>query len=289
MRGGPTWILVFNGIADRWLWGFEADGWRLAYSDPAYGALRILPSGQGPAATMEDALWLADALAFDHDAPVGIAPSALYADPTGRLCPTELTPPDQPIHPFDGEWSRWYWYSINQALVAAADLRFNGSYVIRYEPDAESPRTDFSMRFHGREGLVSMYAMAARQPDRLSEYLCLYRILEAADKQNGKCFAASEIDNVMRRDFGVLRVVGDDLSFEAAPNVFEIYRQRAQAELLRLEASGVTDVAQHLYGVRNSLAHGKHGVLTSSHTVRFQEAARALPIVKLLARAAVEP
>ena len=28
------WILVFNGIADRWLWGFEADGWRLEYHDP---------------------------------------------------------------------------------------------------------------------------------------------------------------------------------------------------------------------------------------------------------------
>jgi hypothetical protein len=30
-----------------------------------------------------------------------------------------------------------------------------------------------------------MYAIAARQADLLAEYLCLYRVLEGADGQNG--------------------------------------------------------------------------------------------------------
>jgi hypothetical protein len=37
------------------------------------------------------------------------------------------------------------------------------------------------------------------------------------------------------------------------------------------------------------VAHGKHHILTSSDPARFQNAARALPVVKLLARIAVEP
>ena len=65
------WFVVFNGIADANLWGFDADGWRLRHGDPAAGMLGILPEAEGGArATLDDALWLADALAFDHDAPV---------------------------------------------------------------------------------------------------------------------------------------------------------------------------------------------------------------------------
>src|SRR5438445_738386 len=82
------------------------------------------------------------------------------------------------------------WDSLTAVYGSAAELRFNGSYVIRYGGEDPAPVTDFIHRFIGREELVSMYAMAARQADQLSEYLCLYRILEAADQRNGKIFAA---------------------------------------------------------------------------------------------------
>lgn len=263
----------------------------MQHGEPAKGMLGILPISGNGAATIDDVRWLADVLAFDHNAPVGIAP-AWTAD--GAPIDPAAVPASQPIHPFEGAWTRWHWDSQNQAYAATADLRFNGSYVLRYRGDDESPSTDFSMRFDGKRELIALYAMAARQPDVLAEFLCLYRIFEAADGENGKRFSASKLPVLGDKDYGDLRVVGNDACFddaplESVPNAFDVYRERAQHELERLAANGVDDVPSHLYGIRNSLAHGKQDVLTAGCVDRFAEAARALPAVKLLARLAIEP
>jgi hypothetical protein len=39
---GLRWLLSFNGIADRRLHGFDADGWRLRHGEPANGLLALL-------------------------------------------------------------------------------------------------------------------------------------------------------------------------------------------------------------------------------------------------------
>jgi hypothetical protein len=50
------WFVVFNGTADRWLWAFETDRWRLLYFNPPYSSLGIAPLRDGDApATIEDA------------------------------------------------------------------------------------------------------------------------------------------------------------------------------------------------------------------------------------------
>jgi hypothetical protein len=151
-----------------------------------------------------------------------------------------------------------------------------------------SPSTDFSARFRGREELVGLYAVAARQADILSEYLCLYRVLEAADGQNGKAFSSAKLGDLLATHFGDLRVIGLDLEYDTAPNVFGVYKERSRRELESLASEGVHDVPKYLYEIRNSLAHGKHDVLTARSGERFARAARALPILKLLARTAVE-
>lgn len=284
------WFVVFNGIADRWLWGFDADSWRLRHGDPANGTLGVLPTAGGPLATMDDALWLADVFAFDHDAPVGIQPAydgewpnMVPMDPAG--VPTVV--PVQPPGPVD---SFYYWQNLNTSYGSAAEMRFNGSYVIRYDDDDDgSPSTDFAARFRGREDLVGLYAMAARQAEILSEYLCLYRVLEAADGSNGKTFATSALGDIPIRDFGDLRIIGMDSSYGTGVNAFEQYRSKAVAELARLATEGVTDVPAYLYRIRNSLAHGKRNTLHARRREGFERAVRALPVVKLLARLAVEP
>jgi len=260
------------------------------YGDPANGTLGILPIGDNAPATIEDARWLADALAFDHDAPVGISPAWDGVWPNQTPRDPAAHPPIQPIHPFSKELTGFYWESLNQSYGAAAELRFQGSYVIRYDnEDATAPRTAFSDRFAGREEWVALYAMAARQADVLAEYLCLYRVLEAADNANGKSFTENNLSRLATHDFGDLRVIGDDMTYESSVNAFEAYRARAQAELARLRTGGVSDMPSHLYSIRNSLAHGKHNTLTTRHQDRWLEAGRALPVVKLLARLAIEP
>ncbi len=285
-----NWLLVFGGIADAWLSGFDADGWQLRHGNPAMGSLGILPPEKGgTAATLDDALWLADACAYDHDAPVGVQPAfqgewghTLPIDPAGAA----LVEPVQD----GGLTAMSYWQSLNDSHGAAAEIRFGGPYVIRYGlPDTTPPSTNFTERFRGREDRVGLYAMAARQPDSLSEYVCLYRLLEAADRSNGKTFAAEILPAIVSHDFGMLPVIGIDGKYQNAVNAFEVYKTRAAEELARLEREGVDDVPVHLYRIRNSLAHGKTDILSTSRGESFSEAVRALPVVKLLARMAVEP
>ena len=181
------WLVVFNGIADAWLWGFDADDWQLRHGDPAMGTLGILPRPvRTDLATFDDALRLADVLAFDHDAPVGVQPAVDGIFPHAVPKDDSAVALSQPVQPNQAMDLFYYWQTLNQCYGTAAELRFNGSYVIRYDDeDAAAPSTDFATRFSGREELVALYAMATRQADILSEYLCLYRVLEAADGANG--------------------------------------------------------------------------------------------------------
>ncbi len=181
----------------------------------------------------------------------------------------------------------YYCESVNTAYGAAAELRFpSGSYLIRYDDEGGSPSTHLRSRFEGRTELVSLDAMAARQADLLSEYLCLYRILEAADGANGKTFASNMPPALQEAEFGTLLVMDDLLEDDEGTNLLETYRTAALAEVHRL-GDAVEDVSTYLYRIRNGLAHGKTNLVTP--TTRFADAARALPVVKLLARLAVEP
>jgi hypothetical protein len=284
------WIVVLGGIADMWLWGFDADGWRLRHGNPANGSLGVLPAEPGgQVATMDDAMWLADSLAFDHDAPVGVRPAVARSGAELQPKDPAAVPPYQPIEPFDGTLTSFYWESLSVSYDAVAELRFGDSYVIRYQVGSP-PGTNFTERFAGREVALALYAMAARQPDLLAEYLCLYRVLEAADQENGKTFSAAELPDLLDHDYGALHMASTPaVGGTEFIDVFSVYKVRAKAELDSLTNAGVTNIGEHLYKIRNSIAHGKTDVLTGGHGHKFQAAARALPIVKLLARRAVEP
>jgi hypothetical protein len=238
------WFVVFNGIADATLWGFDADGWRLRHGDPANGMLGILPGEEGgPLACLADALWLADALAFDHDAPVGVSPAVQGLFPDIEPKDPAALPANHPVDPLNERLFLHYWESLNAAYGAAADLRFNATYAVRYNSDFPDPGTNFSERFKDRESLLALYAMATRQADLLAEYLCLYRVLEGADGANGKAFTVRELPHLLDRDFGLLRV--GDLGVSrvwAWTDAFRLYKFRARIELDRLTAAGETDV-----------------------------------------------
>lgn len=276
-----NWTVVFSSLADADLWDFEADGWELRHGNPACGMLSIFPGDRGRQAELEDALWLADCLAYDHDAPVTVRPTIHAAADF----------PFQPIHNAPGNHpTMWYLDELAQAGAAAAEVRFGGSCCLRYhDEDGPALGTDFRARFAAREDRVSLYAMAARQADVLAEYLCLYRLLEAADGTNGNCFIEQELATLERRDFGTLRVWWWD--HEHWTNAFSAYQYRARAEVRRLRASSCDAgaVANHLRDIRNSLAHGKRQTLAGNFGARFNDVAWALPVVKLLARIAIEP
>jgi hypothetical protein len=136
----------------------------------------------------------------------------------------------------------WYFKEQLTAFAMVAEMRFGESYCLRYNPDdQQSPSTDFDSRFAGREKLVALYAMGARQADLLSEYVCLYRVLEAADGANGVTFIKQHLGGIQSRDFGYLGVAPVPLSGGKWTNAFAVYRRRAIREVARLRASGASD------------------------------------------------
>jgi len=276
------WFLVFHGLADAYLWEFEADGWRLQVGDPAMGSVGIAPAhGEAPA-SLSQAWWLADACAYDHDAPVGLWPAWDGEEPKDE----EATSVSRPTSASSPLLTRFYWENVNTAYYATAENRFQDSYILRYDGEPTSPSTRFKERFNGREDRVSLYAMAARQFDILSEYLCLYRVIEAADQGNGKTFVENHLPRLPDHDFGELIVAPTGGSSPAISfNAFEFLREQAYTRLSQPMPNGFPN---HLYKIRNSIAHGKEEPRAISHGLSFGEVAAALPIVKLLARLAVE-
>lgn len=281
------WRVCVNGIADAYLGWLTLDGWELACGNPARGSLVILTPRGGDAAGIAVAQWIADVMAYDHDAPIDASPMPRrwgqapadreYIDP---LRPLSTLAADHPIE---------YWENLSLAHWVVAERRFGCSYLLRYDderPGGAGP--EFSIRFpdDNARQRVALYAMAARQFDVMSEYLCLYRLLECADGKHGMKFSAKNIEQLEGFDFGSLYLAEDYDSSEV--NAFAQLKARALAELDALSSGRAgCDVPAHLYALRNGLVHGKTDVVVSGRGDPFLNAARALPIVKLLARMAV--
>ena len=86
----PRWAIRVNGIADADLFGFVADGWELRHGNPAMGSLQIWPQPGGKQPTHADAQFIADAMAFDHDAPFDAAPLGVGGLERSAACSTRF-------------------------------------------------------------------------------------------------------------------------------------------------------------------------------------------------------
>jgi hypothetical protein len=183
--------------------------------------------------------------------------------------------------------------------MAAAENRFGGgSYRLRYDDSDGAPSTEFSARFDvDQRHRLGLYAMATRQADLLSEYLCLYRVLESADGTNGKKWASSRLDRVASHSYGQLQLVeyvflgNSDDGDPTGPmtyDVFDVYQRRAADHIENLQGE-CASVSQYLYDLRNGIAHGKSNTIVGSDSYGLADVGQALPIVKLLARLAIEP
>lgn len=253
------WVL-FHDMPGSWLVPFRRD-----FCDPV---------------PFDEVLFLSNCIAFDHDMPTFVQPTV--------HAPTS-DPPIVPLVPSPGRADETLYYqSLGTALSQAVDIRLGlHGLVMRYDEDDAPLLTRFEERFADRSEVLGLYAMATRQVDVLSEYLCLYRVLEAPGHDDGKPFVASHLSQLETYDFGSLAASEFPGS---SVDVFDIYRRRALDRLagLRRTLPADTGVAEHLYKRRNSLAHGKSKVLVEDFGDAVASVAAEVPIVKLLARMAVE-
>ncbi|MFD9418193.1 hypothetical protein ACFWC9_26265 [Streptomyces goshikiensis] len=69
--------------------------------------------------------------------------------------------------------------------------------------------------------------------------------------------------------------------------MFDTLRERALGRIEALRTAGI-DIPAHLYALRNGLAHGKKDLILNDLGPSVDAVAADLPVVKLLARMAVE-
>ncbi|MEZ4282296.1 MAG: hypothetical protein R3F21_22050 [Myxococcota bacterium] len=288
---------VTHCTADGSVHDFEADGWFFYTAGHSWGAFLVLGLNGHRPAELADAIWLSEVMSFDHDAPFLVKP-VYEVDPDAGTGEYELyrrreraESQDLPLAPILGSDMKidrhMYWQTMGEVAGAISDLRFGGNFALRYENGTGSPSTDFSCRLGEKREALSLYAMATRQFDPLSEYLCLYRVLEAADGQNGKAFSRANLRLLQRINFGTL-LVDEPGSPRPAVNAFEIYRERALRHVDALKRAAVIDIPAYLYDLRNRIAHGKYGTIRSIGDPAVSGVVAAIPIVKLLARIFVE-
>jgi hypothetical protein len=260
------------------MWSFLADGRWLMEHVLRFGDLVPFNVRGVDRVPLQDVVFLADCIAFDHDMATLVRPL--------RDAPNE-PPPVAPVVPSSSAYAGIdYFNAVEGALTMATDARFGDVVELRYYSD-EPELPQFTRRFAGREDPLALYAMATRQVDVLSEFLCLYRVLETPNRDNGKALIERRLAEIQTHDFGELYT--HDAATGRGPNVFEVYRRRALDRVARLTEAGMdtSAIAGHLYGVRNGLAHGKGSFLVSDYS-GLSAVGEDLPIVKLLARMVVE-
>ncbi|MGW0880342.1 methylamine utilization protein MauJ [Streptomyces sp. NPDC002671] len=281
-------IKTFNVLNSAANWEFEADagGWGL--HDDGYGHLipYCLVDGIATAgASLDDTVFFADCIAFDHDVPTLVTPSRGHVTaPGGQIG----------MHRQWVDRDRDYEEALHSFFENLVNLRFTDSLQLRYA-DKTDPLTQFHTRFlGGRRQLLALYVMALRQIDTLGAYLCIYRVLECADGRNGKTFIESHLDDIATYDFGALKTKGMALPGQPTSDfdVFEAYRLQSLQRLSHLRAAmSDTDIAEHLYKHRNGLAHGHPGrstIVIQDYATQAATVEADFPLLKLLARIAVE-
>ncbi|MFD8958282.1 methylamine utilization protein MauJ [Streptomyces anulatus] len=271
--------------------GFTADDRWAIVEDPYEHLFMPIPLSAGGQyepntehVSLAQTLFFADCLAFDHDCPATVLPYR-----------SDTPPPYEAI----GHWRPWqepgryYREVLESAIEHAHTLRYTDGLTLRYAVEGD-PLTRFEDRFEGRQEALSLYTAAIRQVDFLSEYLGLYRVLEWSGKDNGKKFTQANLDGLRDYDFGSLRMVDLDHPLGRPPNqaeepidVFDTLRERALGRIEALRTADI-DVPAHLYALRNGLAHGKQDLILNDLGPSVDAVAADLPVVKLLARMAVE-
>lgn len=273
------YIIALPGMTDAGVSSFDVHGyWHVHHGTPGPG---LVPFREDHTPhTLEEVNFLADCFSFDHDTPTVVRPAA------GTRAAKR--PPIDTLFPYQSreDQTLGYYNSVESTLAEASDLRLgDGTPTLRYH---EYPRLlTLHPRFAAVAEPLALYAMATRQVEILSEYLCLYRVLEWARKDNGIVYIETHIGQLAKYNFG--KLWAHRAWKEQRWNIFARYRRRAVRRIAELRARYSTDrdIAVHLYSIRNSLAHGKQK-FTLGRPTELADVGLDTFIVKLLARMVVE-
>ncbi|MGX1548294.1 hypothetical protein [Streptomyces adustus] len=184
--------------------------------------------------------------------------------------------------------NRTYRDILDSVAEQAHAVRYTDLLRLQYLTHGD-PLADFNRRFASSTETLAPCVMAIRHVDLLAEYMGLYRVLEAPRGSNGMDFITDHLNALEGYDFGKLMTVPAFLPEHAEEPVeaFSVLKERALGRVEALTTAGI-DIARHLYAIRNGLAHGKQDLILNNLGNAVDAVAADLPLLKLLARMAVE-
>jgi hypothetical protein len=278
--GNVRYLIACPAMTDSGMVSFDVPReWHVEHGSPGAGLVPFRLDGR--VGSLEEVTFLADCVSFDHDMPTVVRPKAHSRDAMRRTI--------DPLFPWlpAQEETLGYYASVEDMMGSASELRLGDVLLgLRYRERPALLR--FNPRFAGVEEALGLYTMATRQVEVLSEYLCLYRVLEWAKKDDGIRYAERHMNTLITHDYGELWGYERGGGLRRR-NIFKMYAARCRKRLRELGAQGRSDheIAVHLYAIRNSLAHGK-SKFTLDRAANVAEIGRDLLILKLLARLVIE-
>jgi len=286
-------------VDDRfWLEGYEASS-----------SFFIIPRDVSDAPRYADAAFYADCIAFEHE-------FSTLAVPRADL----LSEDEIPWEVFsrakqDSPAARYVeWLKEGCEVANRVNLGMERQVVFKYDwlyfdaPPDGIVRIGWSAAFKNVGTAVHLYNAALRQLDPLTQFLCFYRVVENITGNNGKRWVESALSGRMdyevpiwcvktRRSMKSLigqaeyrRIRSKRFNNDRGYfNVLEVTRAKA---LLRLAAlrrkDSDADIAKRLYnGNRCGIAHGSD-IRRHDLSDDFREIVRDLPLIRFLARLAIE-
>ncbi len=265
--------------------------------------LYLCPMKGRPQPTASAAWYYADCIAFEHDIPVIVLPTRGDFDRYGyRFAHSGQTKP-RIVHGIDtstGEAiartyrgmsakravKEYYCESLCDILENVRQIRQGPMTFVdfRHAGMNETVSLPYSAMYRAAKQEIHLYAVALRQVDTLSEFLCYYRVIESATGTNGKRWIASSLDVLPGYDFGFI-AIGHEFA-RRRRNLLSIWRQRAVRRLsdLRNRFGSANEIARYLYNTtRCGIAHGNQ-IVKADLTPSYFEVVRDTCLLKLLAR-----
>ena len=135
-----------------------------------------------------------------------------------------------------------------------------------------------------------LYSSSLRQADFLSEYLCLYRVIESATNSNGKAWIEDALDRALNYRYAKITIASNAPVFTKR-NLISVFKRRYSSRHKQLKKSfnSNKEIAKYLYNInRCGIAHGKRAIVSPIYGFSYFEIVKDISILKLLARLAIE-
>lgn len=180
------------------------------------------------------------------------------------ICPTKQKALVKSIEKGRGEYiNTSYCQSLSMAYETINCIRLGPLGYVNFRWPGFDKEVDipYTKKYSRVAKELSLYSMAVRQIDPLSEFLYYYRVIESVTSSNGKEWILKNLGRLVNYDFGFLEFGSDALigRHRRRTNVFSIYKIRAlkRMEELNNKLSGRT-IAEYFYHEnRCGIAHGK--------------------------------